>query len=271
MKKFLTSILILLCVAGFAQEEKRAAIAGNKAYESENYEDARAKYEEALELNEDHFESSFNLGNTLVRKAQAMATAAQESQNQEEQQKLAEASGALSKQAANRFEMIADDADDKMTRAKAYHNMGNAKLNAGDIEGSIESYKKALRNNPDDNETRYNLAYAQRLKEQQEQQQEQQEQDQDQDQDQDQEQEQDQEQQQDQDGDQDEQDQQQDPQDQQDQNEGDEEQQQPQPNQLSQEDAQEMLNALQQEEDEIQNKVKEQQRPAVRIEIEQDW
>lgn len=269
MKKFLTSILTLLCVAGFAQEEKRAAIAGNKAYESENYEDARAKYEEALELKEDHFESSFNLGNTLVRKAQEMARAAQESQNQEEQQKLAEASGALSKQAANRFEMIADDAEDKMTRAKAFHNMGNAKLNAGDIEGSIESYKKALRNNPDDNETRYNLAYAKRLKEQQEQQQEQQEQDQEQEQEQDQDQE--QEQDQDGDGDQDEQDQQQDSQDQQDQNEGDQEQQQPQPNQLSQEDAQEMLNALQQEEDEIQNKVKEQQRPAVRIEIEQDW
>src|SRR6056297_4166752 len=133
MKNFLTVIITLLCSATFAQQEKIAAFDGNKAYESENYEDARSHYEKALELKEDHFESSFNLGNTLVRKAQEMAKAAQESQNQEEQQKLAEASGALSKQAANRFEMIAEDAEDKMTRAKAFHNMGNAKLNAGDI------------------------------------------------------------------------------------------------------------------------------------------
>lgn len=268
MMRVVLTLLILWSSAVIAQQEKRAAIKGNKSYESGDFEKARENYEKALELDENFYEGGFNLGNTLHRKADMMAAAAQESQNPEEQQQLAEASGALNQQAANRFEMMADKAENKIDRAKAYHNMGNSKLKAGDIDGSIESYKKALRNNPDDNETRYNLAYAQHLKKQQEQEQEQ-EQDQDQDQD-DQEQDQDQDQEQDQD-----QDEQQDQQDQNDQQDGDQEQeqdQQPQdqPNQLSYEDAKEMLEALQNEEDDVQNKVKEKQR-VIRVEIEQDW
>jgi len=276
MRFIVFSILTLFSGIVCAQQEKRAAVKGNSAYESENYDGAVEHYEQALDLKENYYEGGFNMGNALHRQAAQMAEKAKAAEDQELQKKLIEESGVLNKQAANRFEMMADEAQTKTDKAKAYHNMGNAKLMAGDIDGSIESYKQALRNNPDDNETRYNLAYAKQLKKQQEQQQ-QQNQDQNQDQEQDQEKEDDQEQQQDQEN-QDQQEQQdqeqkdqQNQQDQQEQKEGDEEQQQPQPNQLSHEDAQEMLKALQQEEDNVQDKLKKKKGRAVQIEIEQDW
>lgn len=264
------SILFLMNASVHAQQEKRAAVKGNNAYENESYNEAVEHYEQSLELKEDYYEGGFNMGNALHRKAAALAAQAQEAQSEEEQQQLIEESGVLNQQAANRFEMMADQAETKTEKAKAYHNMGNAKLMSGDIEGSIESYKQALRNNPDDDETRYNLAYAKRMKEQQEQEQEQEQDEEEQEEEQDQEQdenEQDQEQDQEQEQDSD----QQEPGEDQEQQEGEDEQQQPEPNQLSHEDAQQMLEAIQKDEDEVQDKMKEKKSRAVQIEIEQDW
>ena len=70
---------------------------------------------------------------------------------------------------------------DKEKLAKAYHNMGNSYLFNQKLDEAIEAYKNSLRNNPDDFETKYNLAWAQNKKNQeppQQQQQDQQEQDQ---------------------------------------------------------------------------------------------
>lgn len=266
MKWTLLTIAMLISALTFSQEEKRAAVKGNNAYQNESYDEAIDHYEKSLELNEDYYEGGFNMGNALHRKAAEIAKQAQESEDQEEQQRLIEQSGVLNQQAANRFEMMIDKTDDKLEKAKAYHNMGNAQLMAGEIDKSIESYKNALRNNPDDDETRYNLAYAKKLKEQQEQQQQQQqEQEQEQDQEQDQQQNQDNQQEQNQEQ---EQEQNQDPSQEQPQ---DQQQQQPQPNQLSHEDAQEMLEAIQKDENEVQDKLKKKQSRAVQIEIEQDW
>jgi len=66
---------------------------------------------------------------------------------------------------------------------KAFHNIGNVYMQKEEYDNAIEAYKQALRNDPTDEETRYNLALAKKKKEEQEQQQEQ---DQDQNQDQDQ-------------------------------------------------------------------------------------
>ena len=104
-------------------------------------------------------------------------------------------------------------------------------------------------NNPEDEEARYNLAYAQWLKKQQqnnpqEQQQEQQQQDQDQ---------KDQEQKQDE------------------QNQQQEQQEQQKPNELSREDAEKMLDAMMNQEKDLMNKVNKDRHKAQRIKIEKDW
>jgi len=62
---------------------------------------------------------------------------------------------------------------------KAFHNIGNVYMQKEEYDNAIEAYKQALRNEPTDEETRYNLALAKKKKEEQ-----QQEQNQDQDQDQ---------------------------------------------------------------------------------------
>lgn len=48
----------------------------------------------------------------------------------------------------------------KRDRGDAMHNMGNAQMKQENYEGAVESYKEALRNNPNDEETRYNLSEA---------------------------------------------------------------------------------------------------------------
>lgn len=52
---------------------------------------------------------------------------------------------------------------DKQKLAATYHNVGNSLLADKKIEESIKAYKMALKNNPNDDETRYNLAYAQMM------------------------------------------------------------------------------------------------------------
>jgi len=50
---------------------------------------------------------------------------------------------------------------------EAIHNLGNSYLGTGQPDKAIEAYKNALRNNPTDHETRYNLALAKKMKQEQ--------------------------------------------------------------------------------------------------------
>ena len=70
----------------------------------------------------------------------------------------------------DQFRKAAENTTDPEIRAEAYHNMGNALLEQKKYEESINAYKQALRNNPEDADTKYNLAYAQKMIQQQQQQ-----------------------------------------------------------------------------------------------------
>ena len=72
--------------------------------------------------------------------------------------------------ALDQFRKAAENTTDPEIRAEAYHNMGNALLEQKKYEESINAYKQALRNNPEDADTKYNLAYAQKMIQQQQQQ-----------------------------------------------------------------------------------------------------
>ena len=82
--------------------------------------------------------------------------------------------------AASQYEAAANLTENKDRLASIYHNQGNAYYGNGQFDKSIESYKKALKINPNDEDTRYNLVMAQnqsqQLQQRQEQQQEQQQQ-----------------------------------------------------------------------------------------------
>lgn len=182
----------------------------------------------------------------------------------------------------NQLFKTAKNATSKSLKHKAYHNLGNAYMSQKDYAQAVKAYKDALRNNPGDDETRYNLAVAQDMLEKNPDQNEDNDQDQNEDQDQDNEnsrdnkesQDQEQDENDDQDDDQDQQDQndeqdqdedQQAGSDEQDQdndeNQGEEEQQDQQPQEpnddLSDEQAENLLRAAENLEKDVQKKLNE--------------
>ncbi|MDR1591349.1 MAG: tetratricopeptide repeat protein [Prevotellaceae bacterium] len=226
------ALLLLMAVASLlsAQKESRAVNKGNTLYKKEKYTEAEQHYRQGIEANRQSYAAVFNLGDALYR-----------------QEKYPEA--------LEQFKQAAVLAGDNKKRvAASCHNAGNALLQSGQIEQSIAAYKEALRNNPEDDESRYNLAAAQRLLKQQQQNQNQN---------------QNQQQQQEEQKQEDKKQQEQQQQDQQEQQE--QQQQQQNPEQISKEQAQQILEALQQDEKEVQQKVKEKQKKAKRYNVEKEW
>ena len=76
-------------------------------------------------------------------------------------------------EAVQRNKEAVKQAKTKAEKHIANHNLGNSHLQMGKPDEAIEAYKNALRNNPGDDETRYNLAVARQMKQQQDQQQDQ--------------------------------------------------------------------------------------------------
>lgn len=142
-------ILLYILLQGslaFAQKEKRDIHTGNKLYEQKKYKEAEASYKKSVAKSKESLEGNFNLADAWYK-----------------QKKYEDA--------VKKFTEIAGSSDRKDIKAKAYHNLGNSLLESQKLEESIEAYKKSLMNNPKDDETRYNLAYAQeKLKQQQQQQ-----------------------------------------------------------------------------------------------------
>lgn len=227
--KYILFIFTLLFAGGIsAQKEERDFIRkGNRAFNDSVFVDAETNYIKALEVNPQSTVSMYNLGNTLSQ-----------------QQKFEEA--------MEQYMAAAGIEKDKMKLAQIYHNAGVIFQASQDYAQAIEAYKKALRNNPKDDETRYNLALAQKLlKEQEQNQQNQQNQD-----------------QQDKQNQEDRQKQEQNQKQNQDQNQNQQNQDQ---NEMSKDNAEQMLNSVMQDEKDVQEKVKKQQQVIRAGRLEKDW
>ena len=220
MKKFyiLSMLLLVGTVHGLAQNktDRDYLRSGNKLYNDSLFIKAEVDYRKALEINPKSTDAMFNLANALLMQQKAQ-------------------------EAMEQYESVSKIEKDKEKLAQIYHNLGVILQSSKQLPQCIEAYKESLRNNPKDDETRYNLALAQKqLKDQQ---QDQQNQDQ---------------QQQQQEQKEDKQDQNKD---QQEQNQNQDQQQQPQQqnkNEMSKENAQQLLNAVMQDEKNVQDKVKKQ-------------
>lgn len=111
---------------------------GNTLYEQQKFTDASVAYKKALNSSPSYNKASYNLGNALYQ-----------DKNYQE--------------AIPQYELTAKTAKDKFTKAEAYHNIGNAMMETKNYQGAVDAFKNSLRNNPNDDETRYNLALAQKL------------------------------------------------------------------------------------------------------------
>ena len=233
MKKFyILSMLLLASTAhGLAQDktDRDYLRSGNKLYNDSLFIKAEVDYRKALELNPKSTDAMFNLANALLMQQKAQ-------------------------EAMEQYESVSKIEKDKQKLAQIYHNMGVILQSGKQYPQCIEAYKESLRNNPKDDETRYNLALAQKLLK--DQQQDQQNQDQ-------------QQQQQEQKEDKQDQNKDQQEQDQKDQQQNQQQQQQNK-NEMSKENAQQLLNAVMQDEKNVQDKVKKQLQIKGK-KLEKDW
>ena len=245
MKRIIFIIFITaFSVVAFGQNERKHVRSGNKLFfdavkdttkiDSAKFVEAETEYRKALNKKPNDLQWNFNLADAIYK-----------------QKRFDEAAG--------KFGELAEKLTTPEEKARALHNMGNSQLMNSKIDESIESYKKALRQNPDDLDTKYNLAYAQLLKKKQEEQQKQQDQNKD------------------QNKDQDKQDQNKDQQDKQNQDQNkdqqnQDQQQQQQQNKISKENAEQLLQVLQNDEKKIQDKVKKiQAAQAKKAKTEKEW
>ncbi|NNK11586.1 MAG: tetratricopeptide repeat protein [Flavobacteriaceae bacterium] len=149
-------LLLSLCISatGMAQEEKKdnsekdlksslnLTWEANQELSENEFIKAEADYRRAISKSNENAIAPYNLGTAYYKK-----------------ESLEEAFG--------RFKQAGELADAKPEKHKAFHNMGNVFMKNEEYEKAIEAYKEALRNNPEDEETRYNLALAKALAEQQ--------------------------------------------------------------------------------------------------------
>jgi len=251
--------LVLVCPAllGIGETPEWRNRRGNRLYRESKYDEALTEYRSAQVLAPELRELAFNAGDALFRKGDMPG-------------------------AVREFEK-ATGATDSLMASGAFYNAGNAYLSMGQLEPAIESYKQALRSDPEDEDAKHNLELALQMLEQQQQDQQDQEDQQDQQDEQDQQDQQDQQEQQDEQDQQDQQDQQdeQDQEDQQDQQGGQDEQDQQeqqeqhdQPNQeeqgMSAEDAARLLDAVEQAERELQAELRA-AKAKKRTRVEKDW
>ena len=125
------------------KESKEFLSEANYEMENDNFSLAEAAYREAIATNPEEDTGKYNLGTAYYDKE-------------------------MNDVAMSRFKQAAAVADTKSDKHKVFHNLGNTFMNEKLYKEAVESYKNALRNNPKDEETRYNYALAKELLEEQE-------------------------------------------------------------------------------------------------------
>jgi tetratricopeptide (TPR) repeat protein len=121
-----------------AQNERRFIRNGNDYYKNEKYVESEVEFRKSLEKEPESFEGRFNLGDALFK-----------------QKKVDDA--------IEQFQALTNSTNDKKKLSDVYHNIGNGFFAKKEFEKSIDAYKQALRNDPTDDETRYNLIAAQKM------------------------------------------------------------------------------------------------------------
>ena len=145
------------------RKERKAVRSGNSLYEQGRYSEAEVDYKKALEANPASEVATYNLALSLLNQAG-------KSDNKNDK-------NSPENQAAQMLSNLAATTSNQGLASKAYYNLGNIAFKNEQYDQSIEMYKNCLRRNPDDDDARDNLRLAQKKKQQQEQQQNQQQQD----------------------------------------------------------------------------------------------
>lgn len=169
MKK--TFLYILLCgvmslfvvdAAAQRMPERGLVRKGNRLFAKERYEHSSNAYREALQHDSTSFEARYDLANALIRMAMADTMAYANPEGSAAKM----SSGNLQQAEALLQAAAADSLQTAENRAEAYYNLGNAQFVQQKLQDALQSYRRSLVLNPDDMEAKYNYALTKKLLEQ---------------------------------------------------------------------------------------------------------
>ena len=142
LKNFGLILFLLVSISGSAQEEEaQISLSNNYVFEGnslvdENFIEAEKKYRLGVSAKENNAAGSYNLGNAYYKSE-------------------------LYDEAMLRYLEAVNNSGLKLEKHKAYHNIGNTLMQQKRCKEAVSAFKNALRNSPSDDESRYNLALAQ--------------------------------------------------------------------------------------------------------------
>lgn len=138
-RNILLALFLLVPLFTFSQTDRDYIRSGNKAFRKGNYSQAEVEYKKSLSVNPENSQALYNMGCALMMQKK-------------------------NTDAVKYFQKSGYKESNKFRKSKSYHNIGVICQASKMYDNAIEAYSEALRNNPSDNETRYNLALCQKLR-----------------------------------------------------------------------------------------------------------
>lgn len=138
MKSLFIYSLLFLSFAIYAQEKDKNLPKANEEFAAKNFIDAEADYRISQSKAPKNAITTYNLGNAIYR------------QNQASEAKFS-------------YIKAVEKSKTRTEKHQAFHNLGNTFMKEKEYTKAVEAYKNALRNNPEDEETRYNYALAKKM------------------------------------------------------------------------------------------------------------
>jgi uncharacterized protein HemY len=138
MRNLIQLFFLVLSAIAMAQEIDKNLPKANDAFEEKKYAEAEADYRISLSRTRKNPIASYNLGNSIFRQNQAS-------------------------EAKYPYLKAIESANSRQQKHQAFHNLGNVFMKEKNYSQAVEAYKNALRNEPADEETRYNYALAKKM------------------------------------------------------------------------------------------------------------
>ena len=138
MRNIVVFILLMIASVAFAQNDRDYIRSGNRLYRNKSFDKAEVEYRKAVSANAENPQAVYNLGCSMMMQQKDSV-------------------------AIQYFERASKLETNKLRRAKSNHNIGVILQNHKMYDKAIEAYKQALRDNHNDDETRYNLALCKKL------------------------------------------------------------------------------------------------------------
>jgi tetratricopeptide (TPR) repeat protein len=138
IRRLFILFLISIPIVSFAQSDRQYIRSGNQLYRKQNYANAEVAYRKAISRNSKNPQALYNLGCALMSQQKDSIAIVQ-------------------------FQKASQIETSSSRKAKIFHNIGVVCQRHQIYGDAIKAYEESLRNNPNDNETRYNLALCKRL------------------------------------------------------------------------------------------------------------